>query len=90
MRLIDAVRLDVKRALETFTVGLIPITGASRSFCFFLRFLRSAFGSLPAVYVSNVVRPGDRMDTTLDFTGSPGITPRRHILGWRAACANVQ
>ena len=35
VRLIDAVRLDVKRALETFTVGLIPITSVSRPFSVF-------------------------------------------------------
>jgi hypothetical protein len=35
VRLIDAVRLDVKRALETYTVGLIPITGVSRPFSVF-------------------------------------------------------
>ncbi|HZR87536.1 MAG TPA: BBP7 family outer membrane beta-barrel protein [Bradyrhizobium sp.] len=33
------------------------------------------------LYVSNVVRPGDQIDTTLNFTGNPAITPGSTLTG---------
>ena len=33
------------------------------------------------LYVSNVVRPGDQIDTTLNFTGNPALIPGSTLTG---------
>jgi Putative beta barrel porin-7 (BBP7) len=33
------------------------------------------FAGYDLIFVSNVVRPGNQIDTTLNLSGSPGITP---------------
>jgi len=39
------------------------------------------FAGYDLIFVSNVVRPGNQIDTTLNFTGSPGITPGGTLTG---------
>ena len=33
------------------------------------------------IYLSNVVRPGDQIDTTLNFTGNPALSPGSALTG---------
>jgi hypothetical protein len=39
------------------------------------------FAGYEAMYISNVVRPGDQIDTTVNFTGNPVVTPGTVLTG---------
>jgi hypothetical protein len=39
------------------------------------------FVGYDVIYLSNVVRPGDQIDTTLNFTGNPALSPGSALTG---------